>query len=464
MNCYFDFLRVFWLNFLYELKSEKQKRKVIEKRFRKLLKYAKENSDYYKELYKDIDIEKVSLQELPSVTKVELMKHFDEWVTQNDITKKEVDDFTRDNANLGKKFKNKYAIHQTSGSTGSPITVLEDSFMHSVSIGSGLIRNWVGGQKTLLKFYSSVKFAPKATVILPFNIFSIAPCSAKDIVGFFPKRRQKNTDFIDISTEIEEIIDRLNKHQPDMIATYPTYIKMLCNYQKVGKLNIKPKMITTIGECLTNEIRKDVEECFNGSLLFTVYACTETSSITHECLLNHKQHLNNDWVIIESIDKNGNPVPNGVLSDKCYITNLGNYTQPFIRYELNDRIIIRDGKECGCGDNRPVIEVEGRTPILLEFENDKQEKVYISSISISIEMHKIGDEIELYQFIVHNNNKVEIRLRVLEGYDKETIFKKIKSNIGKYLDTYEINDYDIYLSKDNPQFEKSGKFKEIFQE
>ena len=462
MHCYFSFLRISLCNFIYGKRSPKGKERVKEKRLRKIIKYAGEHSNYYRKLYEGIDIDNVKLNELPPVTKIDLMNHFNDWVTDKSINKEELDEFTSHKENIGKRFKNKYIVYQTSGSTGAPMTILDDNFTHDVAIGTGSMRNWSGGIKTMLWFYRKHKFAPKASVILPFDIFSISSYDAKEFINHLPKARRKNTDMVDVSLPIDEIVERLNRHQPNMVATYPTYMKMLCNYQKRGKLNISPTIVTTIGEKLTDEIRKDIEETF-GAFVCTTYSCTEGASMTHECKVHHRQHLNDDWLIIEAVDELGNPVPNGVMSNKIYLTNLSNFTQPLIRYEITDRVIIRDGRECGCGDERLWIDVEGRTPVLLKFTDKDNNPVEISSISISMEMHKVGDETELYQFIVHENNEVEIRLKPLADFKQEDVFRKIKRQIVAYLESNHIATYNIYLSEEAPVFDKSGKFKEIFQ-
>jgi phenylacetate-coenzyme A ligase PaaK-like adenylate-forming protein len=101
------------------------------------------------------------------------------------------------------------------------------------------------------------------------------------------------------------------------------------------------------------------------------------------------------------VDADGNPVPYGQLSHKVFLTNLSNFTQPLIRYEITDRVILREGKECGCGDERLWIDVEGRSPVLLQFTDENNKQIDISSISISMEMHKVCEKTELYQFILH---------------------------------------------------------------
>ena len=462
MHCYFSFLRISLLNFIYGMHSPKNKAKIQQKRLLKIIKYAQKYSPYYQKLYEGIDLDHVTLCQLPPVTKVQLMSNFDDWVTDRNIRKEELDAFTSRKENIGQKFKNKYIVYQTSGSTGAPMTILDDDFTHDVAIGTGSFRNWSGGIKTMLWFYKKHKFTPKASVILPFDIFSISSYDAMEFIRHLPKKRRSHTDMIDVSTPIDQIVEKLNNHQPNLVATYPTYMKMLCNYQKNGKLNISPTIVTTIGEKLTDQIRKDIEDTF-GAFVCTTYACTEGASMTHECKAHHHQHLNDDWIIIEAVDEAGNPVPHGEMSNKIYLTNLSNFTQPLIRYEITDRVIIRDGKECGCKDERLWIDVEGRTPVLLQFTDKNNNPVDISSISVSMEMHKVGDETELYQFIVHDNNEIEIRLKPLEPFNKEDVFQKIKQHIGKYLENNHIVTYHIYLSKEEPLFDKSGKFKEIFQ-
>lgn len=90
-----------------------------------------------------------------------------------------------------------------------------------------------------------------------------------------------------------------------------------------------------------------------------------------ECRERHF-HVNDDWLIVEPVDAEGKPVPDGVLSDKILLTNLFNYTQPFIRYEVTDRVIIHH-EPCHCGNLSPWLELEGRTDDITTFvENGKK--------------------------------------------------------------------------------------------
>ena len=58
------------------------------------------------------------------------------------------------------------------------------------------------------------------------------------------------------------------------------------------------------------------------------------------------------------------------------ITNLINYAQPLIRYEMNDMIVLDE--PCSCGSNFRTIErIIGRRDDLLYFYNSNHEKKYV---------------------------------------------------------------------------------------
>jgi hypothetical protein len=53
-------------------------------------------------------------------------------------------------------------------------------------------------------------------------------------------------------------------------------------------------------------------------------------------------------VIVESVDEHHQPVPHGTAGAKVLVTNLTNYAQPLIRYEVPDRITVSPDI-CRCG-------------------------------------------------------------------------------------------------------------------
>lgn len=162
---------------------------------------------------------------------------------------------------------------------------------------------------------------------------------------------------------------------------------------------------------------------------------------------------------MEPVDEAGNPVPDGERSDKIYLTNLYNYSQPYIRYEVTDRVIMHH-EPCGCGNPAPWLELEGRTDDVTTFvESGKEIKVApLSVYAILKEVH----EIRRFQMLVYPENKVLLRLEAKEGVSKEEAFLKARERLETFLETQDITQVDIQLSEELPkQNPKSGKFKHV---
>jgi phenylacetate-coenzyme A ligase PaaK-like adenylate-forming protein len=78
------------------------------------------------------------------------------------------------------------------------------------------------------------------------------------------------------------------------------------------------------------------------------------------CSAGRGLHLSDDLFVIEPVGADGNPVPPGVRAAKVYLTSLYNRTQPLIRYELTDEVVVLDGP-CPCGTSLLRIEdIQGR--------------------------------------------------------------------------------------------------------
>ncbi len=105
-----------------------------------------------------------------------------------------------------------------------------------------------------------------------------------------------------------------------------------------------------------------------------IWKATVTTTIACECVQHHL-HVNDDWILIEPVDGDNEPVPDGVQSDKLLLTNLFNFTQPFIRYELTDRVVMHH-EPCACGNPLPWLTLEGRTDDVVSLiENGEEVRV-----------------------------------------------------------------------------------------
>ena len=258
---------------------------------------------------------------------------------------------------------------------------------------------------------------------------------------------------------IPQMVDELNAFQPAMLGGYPTVLELLIDEQKSGRLHIKPVIIMTGGEYLSDTLREKLSETFQ-CYVQTNYSCTEGGTIACECSERHF-HINDDWVVVEPVDKDNKPVPDGVQSNKILLTNLYNYTQPFIRYEVTDRVVMHHDS-CACGNPSPWMTLEGRVDDIITFMEDGKE-IKIAPLAIYAVLKEIH-EIQRFQIIAYEGNKLELRISQCSRHNKEEVFESACSTLKMFLASHGISHVEIFLSSEEPkQHPLSGKFKHIIK-
>ena len=99
---------------------------VAQRRLRQLVAITRERSRYYRDLYRGLPQTEYRLSELPVVTKGELMAHFDEAVTDPDLSRHRVEQFLVDHGRVGHTLCDRYAVWTSSGTTGEPGIFVQD--------------------------------------------------------------------------------------------------------------------------------------------------------------------------------------------------------------------------------------------------------------------------------------------------------------------------------------------------
>lgn len=422
--------------------SREKTEKTQRDRLKKLVSYARENSPYYKRLFADVP-DDFCLSGLPPTNKPEMMANLDSVMTDRNINMERIEEFTSDTGRVGHMIDGKYLIFKTSGSTGNPAVVLYDRHCIDVSSAIAAFRTFARNED----FKAFMKHGKKTAGVFANYGFYLACGMSRYLQLKMPSKQTKIT--VDVNAPEEQIVKELNDFQPAMLSGYPSNLALLAD--STG-LDIHPDVVITGGELLTDEIRKKLSDRF-GCYVQTHYSCTEGGEIACECSEKHL-HINEDWIIAEPVDKNNVPVGYGVLSDKLLITNLSNRIQPFIRYELTDRVIVHDEK-CPCGRNTRWLEIEGRTDDILTF----------GSVSIApMSLYKILEEvrsIRRFQLVQRSENRMELRIT---ADDRDSAFEEAKAELLSFFAARGI-DATIFLSDEAPQANKvSGKFKHIFKE
>jgi phenylacetate-coenzyme A ligase PaaK-like adenylate-forming protein len=142
-----------------------------------------------------------------------------------------------------------------------------------------------------------------------------------------------------------EIVARLNTARPPALQGYPSKLAELAREQLAGRLRIAPRSVTTVAELLTDADRALIESAFATPVI--------NAFVSTEGLVGHSQRggsvlsFASDMCLAELVDDDNKPARPGVPSTNVLVTNLHNFTQPLVRYELTDRFTSQTGAPAG---------------------------------------------------------------------------------------------------------------------
>jgi phenylacetate-CoA ligase len=292
------------------------------------------------------------LQELPILTKPELMAHFDEAVTDPVIRLADIERHV-DGLEGDERFLGRYWVSSSSGSSGVRAFVPHDKHEWAEILASYLRASDWGG-----------------TRVSPFRRVRVAMVSSRAAyhqsvrVGHTLQSPMIATLRLDAAQPLADIVRALDGWQPEVLVGYASMLRILAEEQLAGRLHIAPRMINSSSEVLTGEARARVRRTW-GIEPHEAYAATETGGIAAECVRHAGMHVFEDRVIAEPVDERGRPVPDGTTGARLLVTVLTSRTVPLIRYELTDRVRMAT-RTCDCGLPFRLLEaIEGRTDDVL---------------------------------------------------------------------------------------------------
>lgn len=418
-----------------------------------LISFARSNSKYYAQKYSELPEHITSLQQIPPVTKSELMNHFNDWVTDPEITFESVKEFVSDLSLIGYLYLDRYMVSTTSGSTGVPGIFIQDKSSDMIMKTLMAIRG-----TTKLKWSDILKVAAKGGR-------NAAVCSTAGHFTAFSTaerlKRQSNGKIraFSIQSPISTLVKELNEYQPAIIGGYATAMEILTEEQKAGRLHIDPVAILMGGEKLYPNVRAKLESVFQARVL-DLYGGTEATAMTFECEEGHF-HVNTDWIIFEPVDEYYQPVPPGKQSHSVLITNLANRIQPLIRYELTDRVIL-SSVPCKCGRPFPVVQVEGRTDDILKLSAPNGQIVNILPLALKTTVEEITG-VRRFQLIQTAKDQLTVRLEVDEGHSRGLVWENVREALLDYFAIQGLTTVSIEKSEELPQrHPKSGKYQHVW--
>lgn len=323
-----------------------------QQRLRRLLQTARARSSYYREKFRHLDADCASIEDFPVTTKAEMMAHFDQVVTDPAVTRAGVERFIEDVRNVKQPFLGKYTVSHTSGSQGQPTLIVQNQQVLDLLFAFQMTRGHCGHRGGFMGFIDAMRAlhqpARLAVVINQQGFFPSAWVWQR-----LPEYMHVYMNFLFVPATDPDLVKKINDFSPNVLSSTPTTLDLLS--LRIDEFRLSHlRQVVTWSETLTPSARRRITEAFRVPLLDN-YASGECMFLTNGCPTAPGAHVNADRVILEAVDENYQPVPAGHLGHKVLLTNLANTVQPFIRYEIGDRIVMAT-EACGCGNRMPRIE------------------------------------------------------------------------------------------------------------
>jgi phenylacetate-CoA ligase len=236
----------------------------------------------------------------------------------------------------------------------------------------------------------------------------------------FQKMGILNWENVSIFNRVEDILKTLSNIKPDVIYSYPSMLFLLSQgIEKYKIVDIKPRLIFTSGETLTDYARTIIEKAFDSEI-YVWYGAEEFGGLAFECGNHSGYHWINDTAIIEFI-KDGRNADEGEEGE-IVVTSLTNFTTPLIRYKLGD-IGAHSGERCSCGRGFSLLKsIEGRKDDFLIMPSGRR---------ISPRMVNVIEDIpgvSQYKTIQESINRIIVKVVKGNGFSPNTL-DQIKRHI-----------------------------------
>lgn len=281
-----------------------------QKRLRELIVYVATEVPFYREWIQTHDLNPgtVTLDQLPIVNKT-LMR-------QEGIIRFSAEHFP----------KTKRLTSRSGGSTGEPFSFYESKLSYSVNMAAKL-RTWYQAGYKMGNRYMKITNGKR-----PSKMKQLQDCMNNCLyVPFYS---------ITVDT-MKSILNIIEFKKPKFIRSYPSPLYLLARYRNTHPdYHFNPRHIFTTGSTLPEDYRNEIEKAF-GCDVIDSYSCEGTPN-TYETTAHDGYSVNGYYGIIEVLDDNNHHITDGI--GRVVSTDLWNLAHPFIRYDTQDLVEVKDGR------------------------------------------------------------------------------------------------------------------------
>jgi phenylacetate-CoA ligase len=422
-----------------------------------LIAFAREHSPAYRRAWSGLPQRALALGELPVATKHDLMAHFDDWLTDPRVDRAGIEAFLADRTHIGERYLDRYVVWKSSGSTGEPGIFMQDE--PALATYDALIAVQLSATRLAGPYaWGLLARGGRAALIAATGDHFASIASWQRMCRGTP---WPNARAFSVMDPLARLVTELNAYQPAFLASYPTVLAQLAEEQAGGRLHIAPTCLWSGGECLAPATGAAIERVF-GCALINEYGASECMSIAYGCREGWL-HVNDDWVVLEPVDRNYRPMPPGEPSHTVLLTNLANRMQPVIRYDLGDSVLTKP-EPCACGSPLPAIRTEGRHDDVLVLTAADGRTVSLLPLALTTIVEDAAD-VHRFQLVQQAPDRLALRFDPCDADRRKVAWHAAAKALHRYLAAQSLGNVEIVLDRLPPVRDpRSGKLREVIVE
>ena len=371
---------------------------------RRLLTHARETCPYYRELWRERQLDPAAVNSLDDFTSWPLLT-------------REIIQANRDRVRSSAAFRRLYK--STGGSCGEPLHFelnCDSNDRRTAMTHRGY--GWAGAGPGSKQFYIW------GTTLGPVSRLRRAKTEIHRRID-----RQRFASCFDMSPRrMREYARRIARYGPDVIVAYTNAVYELARFfRREAIVPCSPGSVVVGAEKLYDFQRELIEAVFRAPV-FETYGSREFMLIGAECERHAGLHLSMENLLVEVVDDAGRPTPEGEEGNVA-VTDLFNDAMPLIRYLNGDRAIAGFGR-CPCGRGLPLLRsVVGRQLDTLQTGDGRL-------VSGAFFPHLLKDHAEVlrFQVVQHRDRSVTLRLMPRDGClpsrVRKTLVRQIRAQLG----------------------------------
>ncbi len=402
--------------------EEVQKRQIA--KFREIFELAREQSPFYRELYREagvLDLEIRSMDDIrkvPTIDKALLRGHKSEELLTTGSTKG-------------------LLLTTTSGSTGEPFRIFTTRYEMLTSYVRVFVMYWKSGWRPWHRILMVNRYRPDSVFEgekqMPWlrRLQKMVPLFRRDIVSVFNP---------------PETIWHWMEERPDaqVLLSTPSAMDILCSYCEEHDIVRPFKLVVLMSETLSDAQRDRFKKRF-GPHIVGHFGLMEAPTIGFDAGARDEKKLFSESVLLELQD-----TPHGTLSQKeLVITNLLHRAMPIIRFQTHDLVEVLNTPDCPIKKIGPIC---GRMDDILHLSNGgvllhhKVAAMYISFDCIQ------------YKIVQYPDRHVALRLHVRDDADEAAVRTEALRRWHEHFPEEPLEIEFVPLMDVSP---KTGKFKNI---